>query len=75
VVASWVVSPLCAGLVGAILFTIVRFGVLLRKNSTTIAYWVSICTAFVDHLGTPWDVSSACCVRRVCVSNCVSHNI
>ncbi|GBF99738.1 sodium phosphate symporter [Raphidocelis subcapitata] len=39
VVLSWVISPVLAGLVGAILFVIVRTLVLRRKNSTAISYW------------------------------------
>lgn len=39
VVLSWVVSPVLAGLVAAVLFLITRTLVLRRKNSTAISYW------------------------------------
>jgi sodium-dependent phosphate transporter len=39
VVLSWIISPLLAGLVAAIIFLVVRTLVLRRANSTSIAYW------------------------------------
>ncbi|GBF97831.1 sodium phosphate symporter [Raphidocelis subcapitata] len=39
IVLSWIISPVLAGLVGAIIFIIVRTFVLRRKNSTAISYW------------------------------------
>ena len=41
VVLSWFVSPIAAGLVSAIIFLLIKYLVLRRKNSTKIAIWVS----------------------------------
>jgi sodium-dependent phosphate transporter len=39
IVLSWAISPVLAGLVGAIIFLLIRTLVLRRKNSTGISYW------------------------------------
>lgn len=47
IVASWVVSPLTAGLLSFCLFHLVRFSVLTRKNSANLAIWVLPVLVFV----------------------------
>lgn len=39
IVLSWVISPVLAAIVGAIIFIIVRTLVLRRKDSTSVSYW------------------------------------
>eukprot|EP00877_Chromochloris_zofingiensis_P005747 jgi/Chrzof1/15173/Cz09g30090.t1 len=40
IVLSWVISPVLAALVTAILFLLIRTFVLRRKNSTALSYWL-----------------------------------
>jgi sodium-dependent phosphate transporter len=40
IVASWFISPLMAALFCLLFFVVLRFAVLRRVNSTSIAFWV-----------------------------------